>query len=347
MSPSRRSVRPRWGLWRLMQRLGLSADMFAGHSYGEFVALHAAGAFDFDALMNLSAARGRYIVDAAQAAGSELGTMAAVQATRKAVEGAIAGIEGVIVANHNAPLQCILSGTRAAVAQASQTLRDTGIEVTDIPVAAAFHSVLVRPAQAALAETITATPWQPLRVPVYSNARAEAHGADVEGVRRAMADHLVQPVEFVAEVQAMADDGARVFVEVGPKSVLTRLVGKILEGRDHVAVALDDGQGLSGLLKGLAQLACAGVPLQWSALFEGRDCRLGDPTDLANLQRLTVLPRHAWLLNGSRARRAGEPAQQIGVTVEDVAALTGVAGPTPRGRGYGCAATGGRIHAAQ
>ncbi|MCK6435320.1 MAG: hypothetical protein L6Q68_20160, partial [Aquabacterium sp.] len=140
---------------------------------------------------------------------------------------------------------------------------------------------------------------------------------------------LVQPVEFVAEVQAMADDGARVFVEVGPKSVLTRLVGKILEGRDHVAVALDDGQGLSGLLKGLAQLACAGVPLQWSALFEGRDCRLGDPTDLASLQRLTVLPRHAWLLNGSRARRAGEPAQQIGVTVEDVAALTGVAGPTP------------------
>lgn len=317
------------GLWRLMQRLGLSADMFAGHSYGEFVALHAAGAFDFDALMNLSAARGRYIVDAAQAAGSELGTMAAVQATRKAVEGAIAGIDGVIVANHNAPLQCILSGTRAAVAQASQALRDTGIEVTDIPVAAAFHSVLVRPAQAALAETITATPWQPLRVPVYSNARAEAHGADVEGVRRAMADHLVQPVEFVAEVQAMADDGARVFVEVGPKSVLTRLVGKILEGRDHVAVALDDGQGLSGLLKGLAQLACAGVPLQWSALFEGRDCRLGDPTDLASLQRLTVLPRHAWLLNGSRARRAGEPAQQIGVTVEDVAALTGVAGPTP------------------
>ncbi|MCK6435325.1 MAG: acyltransferase domain-containing protein, partial [Aquabacterium sp.] len=139
------------GLWRLMQRLGLSADMFAGHSYGEFVALHAAGAFDFDALMNLSAARGRYIVDAAQAAGSELGTMAAVQATRKAVEGAIAGIDGVIVANHNAPLQCILSGTRAAVAQASQALRDTGIEVTDIPVAAAFHSVLVRPAQAALA----------------------------------------------------------------------------------------------------------------------------------------------------------------------------------------------------
>ena len=88
--------------------------MLAGHSYGEFVALYAGGAIDFEALMTLSAARGRFIVDAAKAEGAELGTMAAVQAPREEVEAAIADIDGVLIANHNAPTQSIISGSRAA-----------------------------------------------------------------------------------------------------------------------------------------------------------------------------------------------------------------------------------------
>src|SRR5580658_4426257 len=80
-----RRLAPSTGLFRLMRELGLTADMFAGHSYGEFVALHAAGAIDFEALMQLSAARGRFIIDAAGAAGAELGTMADVNAARERV----------------------------------------------------------------------------------------------------------------------------------------------------------------------------------------------------------------------------------------------------------------------
>ena len=108
---------------RLVRRLGIAPDMLAGHSYGEFVALYAGGAIDFEALMTLSAARGRFIVDAARAAGAELGTMAAVQAPRETVEATIAGIDGVLVANHNAPLQSIISGSRAGVREAVGALR--------------------------------------------------------------------------------------------------------------------------------------------------------------------------------------------------------------------------------
>ena len=100
-------------MFRLVQGLGVAPDMLAGHSYGEFVALFAGGAIDFEALMTLSAARGRFIVDAARAEGAELGTMAAVQAPRDAVEAAIADIDGVLIANHNAPTQSIISGSRA------------------------------------------------------------------------------------------------------------------------------------------------------------------------------------------------------------------------------------------
>lgn len=315
------------GLYRLMRSLGLEADMFGGHSYGEFVALHAAGALDFDALMQLSAARGRFIVDAASAAGAELGTMAAVSAQREVVEEAIADIDGVVIANHNAPLQCIVSGTRDAVRAAADKLRAAGVEVADIAVAAAFHSSLVRPAQHDLSQLIDCLPWSALQRPVYSNGSGRPHAGDVARVKRQMAEHLVNPVEFVAEIEAMHDDGARVFVEVGPKNVLTRLVSRILDGREHAAVAIDDGSGLPGLLGGIGQLLCAGVDLDLAPLFARRDCRVGDPDAPAALVRAEALPKHAWMLNGSGPRRASEPVRQIGVTLEQAQALAAPSTP--------------------
>ncbi len=306
------------GLWRLLQTFGLQPDMLAGHSYGEFVALFASGAFDFDALMALSAARGSFIVDAAKAEGAELGTMAAVQASRQDVEKAIAHIDGVIVANHNAPLQTIVSGSRAAIETTIAKLTKAGIEVSEIPVAAAFHSSFVKPAQRALTDLINATKWQQGAIPVYSNTTAKPHVAEVRKTKRQMADHLVRPVEFVAEIEAMYEDGARIFLEIGPKSVLTRLTGKILEGRSHAAIAIDDGSGLAGMLNAFGQLICAGIELDVAKLFERRDCIIANPAQLQAFQHNEVIPKHAWMLNGSSVRRAGEPVKQVGVTLEDV-----------------------------
>ena len=304
------------GLWALMSSLGLQAQMFAGHSYGEFVALHAAGVIDFPTLMTLSAARGRFIVDAAAARGAELGTMAAVQTSRELVEKAIADIDGVVVANHNAPRQTIISGAIAAVQAASEKLAGTGAEVVAVPVAAAFHSSLVRPAQEALAALIESTTWSPPLVPVYSNTTADEHAAEVAVIKQRMAEHLVRPVEFVAEIEAMYRDGARIFLEIGPKTVLTRLASRILENRPHVAVAVDDGGGLAGLLGGVAQLLCAGVHLDPTRLFAKRDCRIGDPNHPEALRPPAPHSRNSWLINGSGVRRINEPARQVGVTLE-------------------------------
>jgi acyl transferase domain-containing protein len=295
--------------------------MAAGHSYGEFVAHHAAGAYGLDTLMQLSAARGRFIVDAAKADGAELGTMAAVQAPRADVDRLLADVADVVVANHNAPLQTIISGTRAGVEAAMAKMTAAGFDVTPIPVAAAFHSKLVAPAQSALAEMIEATDWQPGQIPVYSNATGRPHAEDVATVKRSMAEHLVQSVEFVAEVEAMYADGARTFIEVGPKSVLTKLTAKILAGQPHKAIALDDGSGLGGFLNGVAQMLCAGLDLDLSPLF-GRDCRVGDPAQLGALQRIVSVPKHAWMINGSGVRRLSDPVRQIGVTLEQAQTLS-------------------------
>ena len=203
--------------------------------------------------------------------------MAAVQAPRSVVEATIAGIEGLVVANHNAPLQSIVSGSHAGVDEAAARFAKAGIDVARLPVAAAFHSPLVQPAQRSLAALIETIDWHAADAPVYSNTTARPHAADVVQTRRQMAEHLVRPVEFAAEIEAMHADGARVFLEVGPKSVLSRLVAKILDGKPHAAIALDDGTGLPGLLNGLAQLACAGVAFDVAELFAGRSCKVGRP----------------------------------------------------------------------
>jgi acyl transferase domain-containing protein/NAD(P)H-dependent flavin oxidoreductase YrpB (nitropropane dioxygenase family)/NADP-dependent 3-hydroxy acid dehydrogenase YdfG len=307
------------GIWRLLRQLGLRADMLGGHSYGEFVALFAAGMIDFPTLMTLSESRGRFIVDAAAEAGSELGTMAAVQATREDVESVISGMDDVLVANHNAPDQCVISGTTSGIGQAAEKISAAGFDVREIPVAAAFHSPCVRPALAALSALIEKTPWRAGDTPVYSNTTAEPHADEPEGVRRVMTEHLVRPVEFVAEVEAMYRDGARVFLEVGPKSVLTRLVDRILGDRPHWAIAVDGyGGGIAGLLRALAQLICAGVPLDVLELFAGRDCLCADTARLDGLRRGTTPGPHVWLLNGSGVRRAHEPVRQIGVLKGDL-----------------------------
>lgn len=305
------------GLWKLMRFFGLEPAMLGGHSYGEFTALFAGDVIDFDVLMSLSEARGRFIVDAAKNTGAELGTMAAIQAFRDDVEKAISGIDGVVVANHNAPQQCVISGSTAAIKEAVTKMSQAGMLVSEIPVAAAFHSRFVEPAKSALADLIGKTVWRSSKIPVYSNTTGEPHSKDVVQVKQVMTEHLVQPVEFMSQIEAMYRDGSRIFLELGPKAILTRLVGRILEGRPYKAIAIDgNGSGITGMLHAFGQLLSAGVKLDVTRLFAGRDCFNGDPANPVSMQRSKPESKHAWLLNGSRARRANEPVKQIGIRLD-------------------------------
>lgn len=313
-------------LWRLLQGFGLKSDMYAGHSYGEYVALFAAEHIDFDTLISLSEARGRCIVDAARAAGSELGTMAAVMAPRDEVSNMIAEIADVNIANHNGPTQSIISGSVAGIRQASQKMTEAGIRVIELSVAAAFHSPFVEAAQAALVEAIEGSLWLPGKTPVYANTTAKKHSRDVAKIKKRMAEHLTKPVEFVSEIESMYRDGARVFVEVGPKSVLSGMTRKILADRPHHTIAVEgDGNGVYGLLCCLAQLLCTGTAIDIAQLFEGRDCKAVSisPPDTAKHSK------HTWLLNGSSARRASDPVRHIGVKKGEKRGKTTLLPPAP------------------
>ncbi|OLC56437.1 MAG: hypothetical protein AUH92_00280 [Acidobacteria bacterium 13_1_40CM_4_69_4] len=291
---------------RLLRGFGLRADMVAGHNYGEYVALCAASVFDADTLARLSEARGRCILEAAR---DDLGTMAAVPEAPESVVEILRPIKDVWIANLNAPRQTVISGTRAGVQQAIQRLKKDGIEARLLAVACAFHSPVIAPARDRLASILSEVPFGAPQTEVFSNSTAAPYPRDPKMVAAILAEHLVEPVRFSEEVEAMHRAGARLFVEVGPKNVLTGLAQQILRERPHHAIASDipGRPGLVQILHLLGQLAAHAVAVDLDRLFRDRPAR---QLNLAALETETMavpLSPATWLVNGAAARPFSQP----------------------------------------
>ncbi len=286
----------------LLTTAGVHPDMAAGHSYGELVALSAAGALDPEALLTLSAARADAILSAAdEANGDDPGTMAAVSAGAEDVLAALRTADApasVVVANYNSPQQTVISGPTEAVDEAVRLLRAAGLGAKRIPVACAFHSPLVAGAGERFGAALAQQPVRATEFPVWSNRTATPYGAGADAVRAELAAQIGAPVGFVAQIEAMYEAGARIFVEAGPGSVLTRLVGQILGDRPHRTVACEPrpDSGLRGWLDALAQLAVAGLPVRTGWLFHGRDA--------VDATRTEAPRRPGWTVDGHLVRTA-------------------------------------------
>lgn len=255
----------------VLASLGVRPDMSAGHSYGELVALCDAGVFGPEHLIALSVARAACILDAA---GDDPGTMAAVSAPANEVSAALEAAKAntVVIANYNSPRQTVISGPTAAVDAAVSALGEAGMNARRIPVACAFHSPVVASASEALAGHIADIPFGEARHPVWSNSLAAPYSSDRDAAAATLAGQVASPVRFTDQVRRMYDAGARVFVEVGPGRTLTNLIRKILSDEPCTVVATDNpGKGIRGLLGALGALAVAGVPVDPSALFAGRN----------------------------------------------------------------------------
>ncbi|TCO53688.1 type I polyketide synthase [Actinocrispum wychmicini] len=269
----------------LLASFGIRPDLAGGHSYGELVALSVAGAFGPEDLLRLSSARAAAIVSAV---GEDPGTMAAVSASLSDIRDLLPA--GVVVANHNSPQQLVISGATEAMASAVENLRSAGVSVRTIPVAAAFHSPLVADASYTFAGTLATQHIGSLDIPVWSNVDARPYGQDIPAT---LAAQLTSGVQFVDQIEAMYAAGARVFVEAGPGSVLTSFVRKILGDRSFTAVSCDGTPGVPALLRAVAALAVAGVPVDTVPMFAGR----AEPVRLEDVPR-----RPQWYVDGGLVR---------------------------------------------
>ncbi|MCA9534589.1 MAG: acyltransferase domain-containing protein, partial [Myxococcales bacterium] len=256
------------GLLRLLKTLGVTPAAVGGHSFGEVMALAAAGAIAEDDALRIARKRGELMRDAAQTPGSMLAVSATVEVLRPKLE---AYGEDVVVANHNAPEQVVLSGPTAAIDAVEAKLKADGLRATRLSVATAFHSKVVSastvPFKAFLADIAFSAP----SVPVYANSEAAPYPADPSVARGILGQQIAEPVRFVEQVRAMHAAGCRTFVEVGPGSVLTGLVGRILGDVAHSAIALDrkGKDGEEALFVALAKLVAAGVPMSLAPLSAG------------------------------------------------------------------------------
>ncbi|MEW2546752.1 SDR family oxidoreductase [Streptomyces sp. NPDC047002] len=251
----------------LVGRLGLRPDCVAGHSFGELVALHAAGALDAGPLVRLARRRGELMREAARAPGA----MLAVAADRGRVAALLAadGVADVWPANHNAPRQVVLSGAADAVARAERTLAGAGVTCRRLDASTAFHSPLVAPAAGPLLDFVREMAVRAPGIDVYGNADASPYPGRPDEVRRRIADHVSSHVLFQESIEAMYTAGVRTFVEVGAGDTLTGLVGQILGARPHLAVPLDrrGHHGATTLHSALGRLAVSGARIDYEALW--------------------------------------------------------------------------------
>ena len=200
-------------------------DMVAGHSLGEFSALVAAGAMDFEEGLRLVAIRAQAMQKACEAVP---GTMAAVLALpTETVEEICGSIDGTVVAaNYNCEGQIVISGEKSAVEEACIKMKEAGAKrALPLQVGGAFHSPLMEPARAELAEGIAKAQFSIPVCPVYQNVTAMP-STDPEEIKANLLAQLTAPVRWTQSVRNMIADGASEFIEVGPGNVLQGLVKK-------------------------------------------------------------------------------------------------------------------------
>lgn len=204
----------------------IKPDMVAGHSLGEFSALVACRALEFDDGLMLVAKRAAAMQKACEAFPS---TMAAIIGLDdKIVEEVCSGIDSTVVpANYNSPGQIVISGTVEGVEKAVEILKSRGARMAVmLAVGGAFHSPLMEPARAELEKAIMDTVFRKPVCPVYQNATAKP-STDPRQIKDNLVSQLTSPVLWTQTVRNMISDGARSFTEVGPGNVLQGLIRKI------------------------------------------------------------------------------------------------------------------------
>jgi [acyl-carrier-protein] S-malonyltransferase len=238
--------------YRALEKRGVTPELVAGHSLGEYSALVAAGALAFADAVRLARHRGQYMQEVVPAGE---GAMAAIlglspadvaEICKKAADG-----EVVSPANLNSPEQIVISGHAAAVKRAVEIASQSGAKrAVMLPVSAPFHCALMAPAQKRFEPDLRATKFNALRFPVITNVDAEAIESGDEA-REALIRQVTLPVRWLDSVHEMIDSGVKIFVEVGPGKVLSGLLRQI--DRSVRCFNVEDAASLHATLDKIAQ----------------------------------------------------------------------------------------------
>ncbi|WP_051999520.1 type I polyketide synthase [Listeria cornellensis] len=260
---------------QLLTSFGIQPDMVAGHSYGELPALSFAGVFDTDNLLKLSESRAAAILSSV---GEDTGKMAAVHTDTNTVDAMIDELEDVWAVNYNSPQQTVIAASQKGMELFIKKAEEMQIPYTEINVSCAFHSPLLADAEGHFAEALSDVKFKKATLPVWSNTTSKVYPQDPKAMKQRLAEHVVKPVRFVEQIEAMYEDGARVFVEVGPGGTLVGLVNKTLDSDKIVPIQVErsDEEGLTYFLQALAKYMTTGRTIDMENMFKERKVTLID-----------------------------------------------------------------------
>jgi phosphopantetheine--protein transferase-like protein len=253
-------------IFRLLSSMGVRPVACAGHSLGEYAACVAAGVFSFRDAVEAVAVRGR---EMARVSIADPGLMMSIPADARVVEEVLAEVDGyVVAANKNSPKQTVISGETSAVKKAGELFNARGLDGTILPVSAAFHSGVVAPAREPFMKTLERLTVNPPAVPVLSNVTGDFYpvGPAAPGrIRDLLGKQFAAPVEWVKTLRRLYSEGIRIFLECGPKRVMSNLTLDTL-AQDAVALPTNHPKkgGMLQLMETLAALAAEGIPVDFS-----------------------------------------------------------------------------------
>lgn len=232
--------------WRLLDAQGIEADAVAGLSLGEYTALVASGALDFQTAVALVQKRGRYMANAAPAG---VGKMVAVMNTPAETieeickEASQVGI--VTPANYNTPQQIVIGGEAPAVDKAVELLQTAGTKrVIPLNVSGPFHTALLEPASQQLAQELAQITFDVLQVPVISNTTAQPMQQDQ--IKELLTLQVKSPVRFYESIATLKQLGIQQVIEIGPGKVLSGFMKKI--DKEIQTARVEDSQTLADTL---------------------------------------------------------------------------------------------------
>lgn len=234
--------------WQLLKPLGLTPLAVAGHSLGEYSALVAAGGVSFKDAVSLVQKRGRYMSEAvAPGTGAVVALLGLTAEVVKQVCRTASTVGVVAPANFNSPGQVVIAGEKAAVERAVQLAKENGCKkAVSLPVSVPVHTPLMQQAADRLAKDLAGIQWADLTAPLVNNAEAKAISRASE-IQASLVRQLPSSVLWEDTIQTMGKMGVTTFVEVGPGTVLTGLIKRILPGTTLLNV--NDPKSLDATMK--------------------------------------------------------------------------------------------------
>jgi len=229
------------GIYEILKNRGYTEDFLIGHSFGELTGLFAAKGIDEKTFVKLAVARGNLMSQKSDQTG-----MISIVASVKDCKKWIKDYQNLHIANENSKTQTVVSGDMKQIESLSTMLKELKVVYTILNVSQAFHSPYMLEANRNFSEILETVKFSTLKKQLYNGAEGTLYEQKAASAKNTFSQQIEAPVRFAKCIENAYENGARIFIEIGPGKILTNLIHRILDGKEYYVLAVDELAGAKG-----------------------------------------------------------------------------------------------------